>query len=450
MDGDSHPQHDSKAAQHDSKAARHDSEAARRDDPGAKPRAVVAVAGGGAAGLMTAITAAREDASLRVVVLEGQPRPGIKILASGGGRCNVTNRVVTPSDFHGDRSLVARILRRFDENDAAEFFEGLGVPLKHEPEFDKLFPVSDSARTVLDALLAECARLGVAVETGFRVESVSRTERGFDVGSGDRSIACDALVLATGGRSLPKSGSDGAGYGFAETLGHTVGPTAPALVPLVLQPHVFADLAGIAVPAEVSVWSEGRRVALESGPVLVTHFGLSGPAPMNVSRHFAVGRMASAPPEIRVNFFPGRRPEEVEAAWLDTARGAGTLQVVSLLDGLPARLARRIAELADVAPETRLSELSKNSRRRLLDAATNLRLPVTDTRGWNAAEVTAGGVPLTEVDVRTMESRKCPRLFLVGEILDVDGRIGGFNFQWAWATGFVAGQGIATRKAAPR
>lgn len=422
----------------------------RRDDSGKAPRAVVAVAGGGAAGLMTAITAAREDPSLRIVVLEGQPRPGIKILASGGGRCNVTNRVVTPSDFHGDRSLVARVLRRFDEEDAAEFFEGLGVALKHEPEFDKMFPASDSAKTVLDALLAECARLGVEVETGFRVESVARTERGFDVRSAARAIACDALVLATGGRSLPKSGSDGAGYRFAESLGHTVGPTAPALVPLVLQPHVFADLAGIAVPAEVSVWAGGRRVAVETGPVLVTHFGLSGPAPMNVSRHFAVGRMAGAPPEVRVNFLPGRRPEEVEAAWLETARTSGTLQAVTLVDGLPARLARRICELADVAPETRLSELSRNSRKRLLDAATNLRLPVTDTRGWNAAEVTAGGVPLAEVDVRTMGSRKCPGLFLVGEILDVDGRIGGFNFQWAWATGFVAGQALSTSKAVPR
>jgi predicted Rossmann fold flavoprotein len=413
-------------------------------------RSDVGVLGGGAAGLMAAITAAREAPSLSVAVYEGQPRPGVKILASGGGRCNVTNRVVSPSDFHGDRGLVARVLRRFDEEDTVEFFAGLGVALKHEPEFDKLFPESDSARTVLDALLAECARLGIRVECGFRADRVALADGAFEIGADERTAACDSLVLATGGRSLPRSGSDGAGYGFARSLGHSVSETAPALVPLVLQPHVLAGLEGIAVPAEMSVWSAGRRVAAETGPALVTLFGLSGPAPMNVSRHFAVGRLAGESPEVRMSVLPGRDPAEVEAEWLAAARTDGSRPAESLLAALPARLARRIAELADVVPGTRLSELTRNSRRRLLDAATNLRLPVADTRGWNAAEVTAGGVPLAEVDVRTMESKRCPRLFLVGEILDVDGRIGGFNFQWAWATGFVAGQAVATRKAALR
>src|SRR5439155_15927341 len=140
-----------------------------------------------------------------------------------------------------------------------------------------------------------------------------------------------ALVLATGGRSLPKSGSDGAGYGFARVLGHSVGETAPALVPLVLQPHVFAGLDGIAFPAELSVWDGDKRLAAETGPALVTHFGLSGPGPMNVSRHYAIGRLAGAPPEIRLNLFPGRTPAEVEATWLDTARNAGARPVASLL-----------------------------------------------------------------------------------------------------------------------
>jgi len=412
----------------------------------------VGVVGGGAAGLMTAIIAAREsaktDGSLRCVVFEGQRKPGIKILASGGGRCNVTNLVVSPSDFNGDRGLVARVLRRFNEKDAVQFFDELGVPLKHEPEFDKMFPESDSAQTVLDALLAECARLGVRVESGFRVDAVAATADGFEVRAGERVAACGAVVLATGGRSLPKSGSDGAGYAFAQSLGHTVGETAPALVPIVLQPHVFEGLDGIAIPAELSVWSGGKRVALETGPALVTHFGLSGPSPMNVSRHYAVGKLAGAPPEIRMNVFPGRTYAEVETSWLDTARDAGSRNVASLLGSLPARLARRLFELADVDPDARLSEMSRVARKRLLDAATNLRLPVTDTRGWNAAEVTAGGVPLAEIDVRTMESKTRPGLFLVGEILDVDGRIGGFNFQWAWATGFVAGQALATRRVA--
>ena len=405
----------------------------------------VGVVGGGAAGLMTAITAAREAPSLSVAVLESRPRPGVKILASGGGRCNVTNRSVTPADFNGERSVVARILRRFDERATVRFFEELGVELKHEPEFDKLFPVSDSAHSVLDALLAECARLDVRIEGDFRVDEVRRTESGFEVRAGERVAACGAVVLATGGRSLPKSGSDGHGYEIVRSLGHSVGPTSPALVPLVLQPHVLEGLEGIAVPADMSVWSGGRRTALESGPALVTHFGLSGPSPMNVSRHWSVVRDAGGAPEVRMSFLPGREPADVEREWLDAARGDGSRPAVALLDALPARLARRILALADVAETTRVAELTRNSRKRLLDTATNLRLPVADTRGWNAAEVTAGGVPLAEVDPRTMESRRCPGLFLVGEILDVDGRIGGFNFQWAWATGFVAGQALSLR-----
>jgi predicted Rossmann fold flavoprotein len=413
-------------------------------------RADVAIVGAGAAGLMTAITAARAAPGLAIVLLEGQARPGVKILVSGGGRCNVTNRVVRPSDFHGDRALVARVLRRFDENATVAFFEALGVPLKHEARFDKLFPQSDSARTVLDALLAECSRLGVRLESGFRVDRIERTATGFEISAGERTIAADRLVLATGGRSLPRSGSDGTGYRLAEALGHTVTETAPALVPLRLDPHVFAGLEGLAVEAELSAWDTGRRTATESGPVLVTHFGVSGPAPMNVSRHFAVGALAGSPPQIRMNVFPGRTAAEVESAWLDAARTDGARPASTLLCELPSRFAKRLLEHAGVASETRLSELSRNARRRLLDAATNLLLPVADTRGWNAAEVTAGGIPLDEVDVRTMQSRRCAGLHLVGEILDVDGRIGGFNFQWAWASGHVAGEALVPRPAASR
>ncbi len=405
----------------------------------------VGIVGGGAAGLMTAITAAREAPSLAVAVIESRPRPGVKILASGGGRCNVTNRSVTPGDFCGDRSVVARILRRFDERATVRFFEELGVELKHEPEFDKLFPVSDSAHSVLDALLAECARLSVTIVPDFRVDEIRRGETGFEVRAGSRTALCRSVVLATGGRSVPKSGSDGHGYEIVRSLGHSVGPTSPALVPLVLQPHVLEGLEGIAVPAEMSVWSGGRRTATETGPALVTHFGLSGPSPMNVSRHWSVLHDAGGEAEVRISFLPGRQPADVEREWLDAARGDGSRPAVALLDTLPARLARRLLVIAEVPETTRVAEVTRNSRKRLLDAATNLRLPVAATRGWNAAEVTAGGVPLDEIDPRTMESRRCPGLHLVGEILDVDGRIGGFNFQWAWATGFVAGQALALR-----
>lgn len=415
-------------------------------------RVDVAIVGAGAAGLMTAITAAREARALpaarapRIALLDGELRPGKKILVSGGGRCNVTNRTVTPADFHGDRRAVARVLARFGADDAVRFFDGLGVPLKHEPEFDKLFPVSDDARTVLDALLAECARLGCPVRGGFRVRSAVAEEGGFVVASDAGAVRARRLVLATGGRSMPSTGSDGGGYGIARALGHTVGTTVPALVPLVLHPHPFPHLAGISFPAEIVVRAassgEGRVAARVRGPLLVTHFGISGPAALDVSRHWSTAAAAGAPPSLRLSVFPGEEPADVERAWLDAARSGGARTVGSLLARLPHRIAQRIAGLADVAPDRRIAELTRESRGRLLAAATALPLPVKDTRGFNAAEVTAGGVPLDEVDVRTMESRRRPGLHLVGEILDVDGRLGGFNFQWAWATGFVCGQAV--------
>lgn len=408
-----------------------------------------AVVGAGAAGLMTAIVAARTDPSLRIALLDGEPAPGKKILVSGGGRCNVTNRVVRPADYHGDRAFVARVLGRFGADAAVRFFSELGVELKHEPEFDKLFPVTDDARTVLDALLGECARLGCPPRR-FRVASVTRTPDGYRLAGPHGEIRAHRVVLATGGRSLPRTGSDGSGFEIARSLGHAVGTTVPALVPLVLDPHPLAGLAGIAFPATIRVRSSGRVVADATGPVLVTHFGISGPAALDVSRHWSVAAAAGTAPDLTLSVFPGRDAPDVEREWVEAARAGGRRTAATLLTHLPHRAAQRLLERAGVGPEVRLAELPRAARTKLLEAATALRLPVRDTRGFNAAEVTAGGVPTGEVDARTMESRKAPGLHLVGEILDVDGRLGGFNFQWAWAGGLVCGQALARPRGAPR
>lgn len=408
-------------------------------------RSWVAIVGGGAAGMMTAIAAARATPGLRVDVYEGATRAGIKILASGGGRCNVTNQRVIASDFQGDRRAIARVLRRFDAGRAAAFFEELGVQLKHEPEFDKLFPVTDSARTVVDALLAELERLGIELHLGFRVTGIARDSAGFHLVAEDgRTAAARRLVLATGGKALPKSGSDGAAYAFVRELGHSITVTEPALVPLVLEPHPLDGLSGIAVPVEIAVWRDGRVEARQVGPMLITHHGVSGPAAMDASRHWSVGQATDRPVTLEVSFRPGAAPDVVEREWVEAARTDGGRSVRSLLADLPGRLAERLCEAAGVDSGTRLGQLGKRARRELLQRVTRLRLPVVRTRGFSHAEVTAGGVPLDEVDLKTMASRRTPDLYLVGELLDVDGRIGGFNFQWAWATGHVAGTAVAT------
>jgi predicted Rossmann fold flavoprotein len=379
----------------------------------------VAVIGAGAAGLMAAIAAARSGA--RVAAIDSAKRIGAKILISGGGRCNVTNEVVRPDDFNGSRNAIAKVLRTFGVDDTIAFFETLGVPLKRE-ETGKLFPISNRARDVVDALLR--AAEGVEIITGMRVESIAP---GFVING---SIHADRVILAAGGRSVPKTGSDGSGYALARILGQKVTPTFPALVPLVVEKgHWITEMSGISVDAELSVKSPtGRVLQRHRGSMLFTHFGLSGPVVLDISRHW----IANQPATLSANFLPGETFESLDASLIAAAKRnphATMGSVVRLPDRLVARL----------APETTLGRLSKDERRRIVRDLVDFTLPVVRDRGFEYAEVTAGGVPLEEVNVATMESRICSNLYLCGEILDVDGRIGGFNFQWAWASGRLAG-----------
>ncbi|HEX3579915.1 MAG TPA: NAD(P)/FAD-dependent oxidoreductase [Thermoanaerobaculia bacterium] len=379
----------------------------------------VAVIGAGAAGLMAAIAAARAGA--RVLAIDGAKKIGAKILISGGGRCNVTNEIVRADDFNGSRNAIAKVLRTFDVGETIAFFDELGVPLKRE-ETGKLFPVSNRARDVVDALLR--AAEGVEIITNMRVEKI---ERGFVIND---EIRADRVILAAGGRSVPKTGSDGSGYALARMLGHTVTPTFPALVPLVVEKgHWITDLSGISVDAELAVKSPtGRIVQRHRGSMLFTHFGLSGPVVLDISRHW----IAHQPATLSANFLPGETFESVETSLIAAAKRNPRATIGSVLR-LPDRL------LARLAPETALGRLSKDDRRRVVRDLVDYTLPVIRDRGFEYAEVTAGGVPLSEVSVATMESRICPNLYLCGEILDIDGRIGGFNFQWAWASGRLAG-----------
>ncbi len=405
----------------------------------------IAIVGGGAAGLATAIFAARRLPAARVVVFDTAHRPGAKILVSGGGRCNVTNRVVSASDFWGgDRRVVASALRAFSAADAAAFFDQLGVRL-HEEEDGKLFPDSNSAREVLGALLDAAARAGVEFRTGSRVESVRPAGAdGFSVHGGEWAETARQVVMATGGLSLPKSGSDGGGLAIARALGHRVVPTSPALVPLVLDGTFHARFSGIAHEAGVAVTGEGQRTVTLRGSLLWTHFGASGPVALDASRHWHRAKVEGREVQLRLSFLPALDFAGVERLLLDAAaaRPSAMLRTV-LSDHLPAALATGLPEAAGLDPDTRLADLARGSRRTLAHALVSWPLPVTGSRGYNYAEVTAGGVALDEIDRGTMESRVCPGLFLVGEVLDVDGRLGGFNFQWAWSSAYVAARGLA-------
>ncbi len=403
----------------------------------------IAVVGAGAAGLFAAIAAAEAGPGLRILCLEGAKTVGAKILVSGGSRCNVTNVDVTERDFRGGPSRVVRhVLRAFPAPAAAEWFRRAGVAL-HEEAGGKLFPDSNRSRTVLDALLRECARLGVVIRTASRVTGVTPAGDGFTVATAGGTVRASAVLIATGGKSLPKSGSDGFGYELARRCGHTLVPPTPALVPLVLEGTPFAALAGVSHEAVLTVTDGGVRTVI-TGSLLWTHIGISGPAALDASRVWLRVVEDGRRPSLTMSVLPGLTFEGLEQWLVEGARAhpRGTLRS-ELTALLPAAVLDALLRHAGVDPGTTLAQLSREARRAAIRGLLELPVPVSGSRGYQYAEVTAGGVPLDEIVPATMASRVCPGLYLAGEILDVDGRLGGFNFQWAWSSGWIAGRAMA-------
>jgi predicted Rossmann fold flavoprotein len=406
----------------------------------------VAVVGAGAAGLATAIFTRRFNPSRSVVLLEGAKRPGAKILVSGGGRCNVTNTRVTERDFWGGRPTIVRsVLRAFPVEETVAFFRDIGVSL-HDEADGKLFPDTNRARDVLEALLREADRVGVTLVAECRVLGVQRADPGFLITTSRGDLAAKAVVLATGGQSLPKSGSDGAGFTLARQLGHDLVDPTPGLVPLLLDPDtgMHRGLSGVSQDVELIVWIDGAIDTRLPGTLLWTHFGASGPVAMNASRHWLRATRDGRTVAVTANFCPDASFEQVDTRWRSLARARPKASVQSALATIvPASVADAMLTTLGLDGTRELAHLTRDDRRRLAHGLVGWPLPIVGTRGYNYAEVTAGGVALTAVNPGTMESRVCPGLYLVGEILDVDGRIGGFNFQWAWSSGYVAGAALA-------
>jgi predicted Rossmann fold flavoprotein len=421
----------------------------------------VLIVGAGAAGLATAIFLARLAPARSILLVDGAKRPGAKILVSGGGRCNVTNVRVTEGDFNGgSRAVVRQVLRALTVPDTVAFFRELGVSL-HEEANGKLFPDTNRARDVVDALLGECDRLGVRRRDSCRVtaiqwdgdrasldRSTSDPDRAaFAADSSIGRITARRLVLATGGRSLPKSGSDGAGWTFAQRFGHTIVAPVPALVPLMLDPAnrlSHAALAGVSHDAEIAVWIDRRVAVRVTGSMLWTHFGISGPVALDASRHWTRAADEGRHVHLTLSCRPATGFEAMDAdlRQLIAARPRASIQAL-LTEFVPASVGAAVGAAAGIGPDMVASMLSRTARREMAHLLVELPLPVIGTRGYNYAEVTAGGVALSEVQARTLESRRRPDLFFVGEILDVDGRLGGFNFQWAWSSAMTVARAIA-------
>ena len=387
---------------------------------------------------MASIFAARQGR--RVVLLESTSDGGRKILISGGGRCNILPRALEPERFVSESPIpVRRLLRSWPLTGQREFFErDLGIPLKLEDETGKYFPVSNRARDVRDALVSAARSAGVAISFNTRLTGLERQGDKWIVRTSMASLEAETVVLATGGSSVPSTGSDGAVFSMVRALGHTVHAFYPALTPLIAEPAVHASLSGVSLNVRIRAKWRGRETE-SAGGFLFTHRGYSGPSVLDVS-HVAVQSLAAGGERavLRVRWAGHDRD-----AWLSIFQAHNGLVLSAVSRVLPGRLAERLLVESDIPLDRRASELRKTERNGLVDRLTSYELPWSGDEGFRKAEVTGGGIALDEIDTRTLESRRCPRLFLCGEILDAFGPIGGHNFAWAWATGRLAGTAAA-------
>ena len=404
----------------------------------------VAVIGAGAAGLLAALAAARAGAS--VVLIERTTDGGRKILISGGGRCNILPSVAEPERFVTDSSMntLKRMLRAWPVEEQKAFFEReLAMRLVLEEESGKLFPETDKARDVRDRLIARVREAGARIWLGATVADVMPGLEGAPwtvMVQGAPSLSASAVVVATGGLSVPATGSDGIGLAIARRLGHEIHTTYPALTPLLADPSVHADLAGVSL--EVTLQAPGARPRFSTkGGFLFTHRGYSGPSVLDAS-HLAVRSVVHGGERQALTVRWTARDFDAWETALTQSRGPiGAL----VSRELPGRLAARIMEEAGLDPADSLARLAREPRRRLATLLADYPLPWTGDEGYRKAEVTGGGIKLSEVHPATLESRRHPGLFFCGEMLDAFGPIGGHNFMWAWATGRAAGLGAAAK-----
>lgn len=393
-------------------------------------RKQICIVGAGAAGLWAAAACARRGAE--TLVLEKTGKPGTKILASGGSRCNLTTMLDanrTAEQFGSARNFILPALRNLSPAAVREHFESIGVRTKTEPEFEKVFPASDSALEVRNAMVAAAEGAGAEIQLHTEVTSVRPGGEGWRVETATEPVWCEQLLLCAGGKSYPKTGTTGDGYRWLRELGLNIVDPVPALVPLTSPASWVHELSGIAVDGELRIGERRRR-----RPVLFTHKGISGPGAMDLSDEVSRGGAREA----RLDLMPDTSQEDLRATLIKAAGQPGSPTLASVLP-LPRRLVETVAkrcQLGDSNP--RANQIDKAARRRLVEETKGLRIPITGTTGFAHAEVTAGGLALSEVNRKTMEVKAMPGLFVFGELLDLNGPIGGFSFQAAFSTAELA------------
>ncbi|NQS75522.1 MAG: NAD(P)/FAD-dependent oxidoreductase [Peptococcaceae bacterium] len=400
----------------------------------------VAVIGGGAAGIMAAIAASYQGAE--VTILEKNPRVGRKILATGNGRCNLTNVNLGTVNYHGGNpAFIHSVLERFSVKKTIDFFEQLGVAHKIE-KGGKVFPFSDQASSVLDVLRYELDRVGVQVLCGAAVNNIKIKNGSFLIEFQDgEKFNADRVILASGGKAAPNLGSNGGGYALAKNLGHSIVEPFPALVQLKLAAEFLKQIKGIKFDGDAEIIVENRVVGKASGEILFTEYGASGPPVLALSRKagecLQKGKAAWLKLVLINTYSRDRLEHYLIKRFSDNPEKELAFNFVGFINKRLVPVMLRGAGISDVRKPA--GQVSPAERDRILHLLQDWRFPIKGTTSWPAAQVTAGGINVKEIHPNTMESKILPKLFFAGEVIDVDGDCGGYNLQWAWSSGFVAG-----------
>ena len=404
----------------------------------------VIIVGGGASGLAAAISAAREGA--KVTLIEQKDRVGKKILSTGNGRCNLTNTYMEVECFRGDDvSIVSKVLDQFGYEETMRFFEELGVILKDRQGY--IYPISDQASTILDVLRMEIERLGISVYVEHKVEEIRVNKKGFAVYTNQNTFYGDAVILATGGKASPVLGSDGSGYGLAKAFGHHMSPVVPALVQLKGKGNYFKIISGVRANAKVSLFVDGKLMAADTGELQLTNYGISGIPVFQVSRYAAKGIYAKRQVMAEIDYLPNMDEMEMKVFFDTRLKNHGNKNIEDFFVGVfHKKLITMFLKEAKISLQICANELKEKEWSRLFALFKYFQIQIEDTNAFDQAQICAGGILTSEISPETMESNFVDDLYLTGELLDVDGICGGYNLQWAWATGYIAGKSAAKGK----
>ena len=405
----------------------------------------VLVIGGGAAGLLAAISAAENGAD--VILFEKNDRCGKKLRITGKGRCNVTNDCSNEEFLQNvptNPRFLYSALNCFSTQDTKDFFEGEGVPLKTE-RGKRVFPVSDKAEDIVKALISACRSRGVDIRNEKVLSLVVEQETVKGIVTSRKEYTADAVIICTGGKSYTRTGSDGDGYKFAKAAGHTVTPLLPSLVPIVCAGKLCPSLQGLSLKnVTLTIFDKalGKEVYSDFGEMMFTHFGITGPMVLSASSH--VPDIASGKYEARIDLKPALDEKTLDARILsDFAKYSNKDLINALDDLLPQKLIPIVISLSGVDERKKINSITKEERKAIINVIRSLKLQLTSFRPLEEAIITKGGVSVKEIDPKTMASKKCKGLYFAGEVIDVDAYTGGFNLQIAFATGRLAGQSAA-------